>query len=99
MGCCRETVRARADDHGVTREISCRFDSRKRVFPIKIVVAHWPEKRETKAQHRLYRWRDSGPAALPEGSDRRHDVSLEIAHPAANTISFDLINRPSARPL
>src|SRR2546425_12972125 len=79
--------------------MSCCSDSRKRVFPIDIVVPRPSEKRETKVQYRPYGWRDSGPASLLERSDRRHDVSPEISHPAPNAIVFDLINAPSVRPL
>src|SRR5207244_8895599 len=69
----------RSFPHHVTREIACRFHGRKRILPIDVVVAHWPEKREPKIQDRLYRRRYHRPASLLERRDRREEVSVEVA--------------------
>src|SRR3989449_999398 len=82
-----------------TREIGGGSRGRKQVLPVEVVVAHRSEERGAEVQDRPDGGRDPRPAALPDRGGRRREVASEVAHPAARSISVDLVNRLPARPL
>src|SRR2546426_3118403 len=82
-----------------TREIGGGSRGGKQVLPIEVIVAHRSEERGAEVQDRPGGGRDPRPAALPDRSGRRREVASEVAHPAARSISVDLVNRLPARPL
>src|SRR3989475_9419534 len=82
-----------------TREIGGGSRGGKQVLPIEVIVAHRSEERGAEVQDRPGGGRDPRPAALPDRGGRRREVASEVAHPAARSISVDLVNRLPARPL
>src|SRR2546426_11495662 len=81
-----------------TREIGGGSRGGKQVLPIEVVVAHRSEERGAEVQDRPGGGRDPRPAALPDRSGRRREGASEVAHPAARSISVDLVNRLPACP-
>src|SRR3989441_12924441 len=81
------------------REIGGGSGGGKQVLPIEVIVAHRSEERGAEVQDRPGGGWDPRPAALPDRGGRRREVASEVAHPAARSISVDLVNRLPARPL
>src|SRR3989475_6507372 len=82
-----------------TREIDGGSRGGTQVLPIEVIVAHRSEERGAEVQDRPDGGWDPRPAALPDRSGRRREVAAEVAHPAARSVSVDLVNRLPARPL
>src|SRR5256712_4390069 len=82
-----------------TREIGGGSRGGKQVLPIEVIVAHRSKERGAEVQDRPGGGQDPRPAALPDRGGRRREVASEVAHPAARSISVDLVNRLPARPL
>src|SRR2546427_4700368 len=82
-----------------TREMGGGSRGRKPGLPVEVVVAHRSEERGAEVQDRPDGGRDPRPAAWPDRGGRRREVASEVAHPAARSISVDLVNRLPACPL